>query len=223
MSNDRELQQDVLDELEWDPHLKAGHIGVAAEDGVITLTGTVASYDERVRAEKAARRVKGVVGIANDVQVDLPAGSVRTDTDIALAAVQSLAWNVGVPSDGVKVTVRNGWVTLDGEVDWNVQRVAAEKAVRRMVGVRGVTNLVTLRPQITTANLRARIEKALRRHAEVDAQHIAVTVDGTRVRLTGTVRSWVEREDAEAAAWAAPGVTRVENRIHVEHDAPVVL
>lgn len=211
-----ELQKDVLDELDWDPRVDAAHIGVTVTDGVVTLAGRVPSYEERLRAEKAAKRVAGVKGVANELKVALPSASERSDTDLAKAAVNGLRWNTSVPRDAITVTVREAWLTLEGEVDWYYQRVAAEKTARRLIGVKGITNLVKIRSRPVPADVRIRIESALRRAAEVDASHVTVKTDAGKVTLGGTVRSWVEREDAENAAWSAPGVTNVANEIRVE-------
>jgi osmotically-inducible protein OsmY len=213
---DGELKEDVLHELEWEPSVDAAHIGVAAKNGVVTLSGYVSSYAEKWAAEAAAKRVYGVRAIANEIQVKLPGSSQRTDQDIAADCVKALQSHVSVPADRVKVTVSKGWVTLEGQVDWQYQKDAAESAVRFIPGVVGVTNLVTIKPRVSPGEIKSRIEEALKRSAEVDAHRITVEVDGGKVILRGKVRSWAERDEAAREVWAAPGVWSVENFITVE-------
>ncbi|MDB5329048.1 MAG: hypothetical protein JWP03_199 [Phycisphaerales bacterium] len=213
---DNDLREDVVHELEWEPSVDAAHIGVAVKDGIATLTGTVNSYAEKFAAESAAKRVYGVRAVVNEIEVKLPGSSARTDEDIARDCVNALATNVSVPADNIKVTVSNGWVTLEGEVDWQYQKDAAESAVRYIRGVRGVTNLVMIKPRVSPEELKSKIEEALKRTAELDARRITVEVDGGKVILRGSVQSWAERDAAEREAWSAPGVHTVENYITVE-------
>ncbi len=215
MKNDIEIQRDVLDELAWEPSVNAAHIGVSVKDGIVALTGHVPSYAEKFAAELAARRVYGVKAIVNELEVKLPGSSTRTDEDIAADAVKALQSNVFVPADAIRVTVRDGWIILEGEVEWQYQRDAAENAVRLLAGVKGVSNLIEIKPRVSPAEVQRKIEDAIRRSAEMDARRVGVEVRDGEVVLRGTVRSWAEREEAERAAWAAPGVRRVEDQITV--------
>jgi len=210
---DEEIQKNVLSELKWDARVQPNEIGVVVKDGVVTLTGGVDSYTKRWAAEEAAHRVRGVKAVANEIEVRLPSASERTDADIAAAAARALEWDAFIPLDRLDVTVAKGWVTLKGEVEWQYQKEDAERVVRRLTGVKGVTNLITVKPRITSSELKQKIEQALLRSAETDAQRITVDVQGTKVILKGMVRSWAEREEAARVAWLAPGVTSVENRI----------
>jgi osmotically-inducible protein OsmY len=215
--NDFELRKDILDELEWDPSIDARKIGVAVEDGVVSLTGQVPSYSEKVTAERIVKRVNRVQGVANDLEVKLPSSHERSDADIAHAAINALEWNVSVPKGKVPVSVTNGWVTLEGVVDWYYQKRAAEDAVRLIAGVRGVTNSINLaQPRASAGDVKKKIEAALKRSAESDAGKIVVNTTDGKVTLSGTVRSFVEREDAVNAAWSAPGVSKVIDQIRVQ-------
>ena len=212
---DLELRKAVESELNFEPSINAAEIGVAAKDGIITLSGNVPSYWEKMAAERAAARVSGVKAVVNEVEVHLPGSSERTDEDIARAALNALQWNVLIPSDRITVKVSKGWVTLEGMVDWQFQKTAAEKAVRKLIGVKGVIDLMELKPSVSKGEVKAAIEGALKRLAEIDANKIKVETEDGKVVLSGTVRSWFEREEAERAAWAAPGVRTVEDRIAV--------
>jgi osmotically-inducible protein OsmY len=216
MRTDSQIQKDIIDELKWEPSLQDEDIGVAVRDGVVTLAGFVDSYANKWRAERVASRVKGVKALANDLEVKLPTSSSRPDPDIARAAVDALKWTILVPNDRIKVKVEKGWLTLEGDVDWNFQREEAERSVRYLTGVLGVTNLVTVRARPTPSDIKQKIKETLERSAEFDADRITVEVDGHTVVLRGTVRSFAEKRDAERAARKAPGVTKVENDLVVD-------
>lgn len=212
---DVQLQRDVIDELRWDPSVGANEIGVAVKSGVVTLSGQVDSYARMYAASRAAERVAGVKAVAEDLVVSLPAGSKRSDTDLAHAVVSTLQWNVQVPDD-IKARVDNAWVWLEGTVEWRYQSRIAENAVRNLTGVRGVTNLIDVKPRAVVADVKNRIEGALKRHAELDSKQIQVEALDGRVTLKGKVRSWAERQDAEFAAWSAPGVSKVLDELVVQ-------
>ncbi|MFF0654722.1 BON domain-containing protein [Micromonospora tulbaghiae] len=214
---DEQLQRDVLAELKWDARVQPNEIGVSVKDGVVTLTGWVDSYVKKWAAEQAAYRVRGVKAIANDIEVRLPTSAERTDPDLAAAASRALEWDALVPSQNIHVTVMRGWVTLTGEVEWEYQRRAAERAVRRLSGVRGVSNQISLRPRmrVDLAEARRRIEEALVRTVDTPGERLTIAIEDDKVVLTGVVRSWREREEAARIAWSTPGVTSVENRIVV--------
>ena len=215
MRMDMELQRQVSNELRWDPSVRDEEIAVAVRDGVVTLGGTVDSFATKLAALKAAERVSGVQAVADEIAVKLPGAAQRSDTELAHQIVSTLRWDVFVPEDRVRARVEHGWVTLEGEVEWEFQRRMARRAVQNLTGVLGVTNLVTLKPRASSLDVSQRIEDALRRQAELDARMIEVEATGSAVTLHGTVHSWAERRQAEQAAWSAPGVTKVDDRLVV--------
>jgi len=217
MKSDNELRRDVERQLEWEPAVDERRIGVSVLDGVVTLTGEVPTYAQRWKAERTVERVEGVRGVVSELKVHLATDV--SDTDVARAAVDALKGDITVPSDRIKVKVDKGWVTLTGEVNWDFERRAAERAVRNVRGVRGVSNLINIKSPVEPQNVKSMIEETFKREAALDARSIVVEVSGTEVTLRGTVRSWLERHEAEKAAWAAPGVTAVHNHISVETPA----
>lgn len=215
MRSDSEIKRDVEDALRWEPQIDASNVAVAVKSGVVTLTGFTHSYGDKFEAETIAKRVRGVIGLANDIEVRLPVIDTPPDPDIARDAIARLKQELPVSWERIKVVVKNGVVTLEGEVEWNYQRDRAEQAVRWLKGVKSVSNLIKLRPSASPSEIKHKIEEAFRRSAEIDANHITVEAHGDEVVLRGTVHSWAERREAERAAWAAPGVTRVDDRITV--------
>lgn len=216
MKSNSELQQDVIDELRWDPSTRDCEIGVAAKDGVVTLSGEVVSYAQKLAAEAAAERVAGVRALAEDLKVKLPSSMERGDTDLAHACLNALKWDVDVPEEGLQLKVENGWVTIEGSVGTHFQRQAAERAVRYLTGVKGIINHALVKPSgASVTEVGRKIKAALHRSAELDASRIQVEAHDGRVTLRGTVRSWAERTDAERAAWSAPGVTAIDDQIVV--------
>ncbi|TSA07231.1 MAG: BON domain-containing protein [Comamonadaceae bacterium] len=215
MKTDSDLRHDILTELAWDPVVPEAKVGVAVSDGVVTLSGHLDTYAEKIATQRAVERVSGVQAIALEIDVVPQGVHKRSDTEIAMAAEQALGWNTSVPKDRVKVAVEKGWVTLSGELDWNFQRGAVERMIRPLKGVLGITDNITLKSLPMPANLSARIQDALTRQASREARRIEIAVDGSVVTLRGHVHSWAERNAAEGATWSAPGVSRVDNQLTV--------
>jgi osmotically-inducible protein OsmY len=210
---DEQLQRDVLAELKWEAEVQPNEIGVSAKEQIVTLTGWVDSYRKKWSAEEAAHRVAGVKAVVNDIEVKL--ATERTDEDIAAAAVHALEWDAVVPSSAVSVTVSKGWVTLEGRLEWQYQREEVERVVRQLSGVKGITNVISVRPKASASNVKSKIEEALVRNAHVDAEKIQVEVQGDKAVLHGVVTSWAEKQEAEHAAWSAPGIVQVDSRIEL--------
>ncbi|MCC8426417.1 BON domain-containing protein [Mucilaginibacter sp. UR6-11] len=216
MKTDSQIQKDVMDELKWQPFLNSSEIGVAVKNGIVTLSGMVDSFSKKLSAERAAKNVAGVKAIAEDIQIGVSPVYRKTDAEIAEAVLNALKWHSAVPEEKVKIKVENGIVTMEGEVEWEYQRVSARTAVQNLTGVRSVANLITVKPKISPIELEQKISAAFQRSASIDAGKVNVTVSGSTVTLTGKVRSFAESEDAEDAAWAAPGVYHVLNRLEIE-------
>lgn len=215
MKTDLELTRDVIAELKWSPSLRSEEIGVAAKDGVVTISGDVSSYARKIQAERLVEHVNGVKAVAVDINVKLPTSFIHTDTEIAHAALDAIKWDVEVPDEKIQLRVENGRVILEGSVEWQYQRAAAERAVRYLAGVKSVTNLIGITPKVSAYDVSKSIKDAFKRSAEIDSNRISVeSIDG-KVVLKGSVRSWAERRDAEKAAWSAPGVTQVDDRLAV--------
>jgi osmotically-inducible protein OsmY len=216
MRSDFDIKRDVEDELRSDPDIDPTDIAVAVKDGVVALTGFVRSFRQKRKAEEDVKRVAGVIGVANNIEVRLPLIHRRPDPDIARDAIEEIKRDLPFSWEKIRVTVSDGWVTLDGEVEWHFQRESAEEAVWRVRSIKGVVNNIQVRPYVPPVEIKRKIEEALRRAAELDASRITVEANGSEVILRGSVRSWAEREEAEQAAWRAPGVTKVDNRIRIE-------
>jgi osmotically-inducible protein OsmY len=213
--SDVSLRQNIIDELEFEPSLNAVNIGVTVDDGVVTLTGHVGSYMEKVRAERVVQRIKGVHGVAEELEVRYPSDKKTSDDEIAKRALNIISWDTSIPANKVQVKVEGGWITLSGQVEWYYQKVSAESAVRKISGIKGVSNMLTIEPRVQPSDIKNRIENALKRKAGVEASKIKVSVAGGKVTLDGDVNAWFERNAAEDAAWAAPGVTSVEDHIRI--------
>lgn len=218
--DDTELRRRVIAELDWEPSIDASAIGVAAKDGVVTLSGSVTSYPQKKNAERAAKRVGGVKAVAEDLEVRLPGSAVRSDAEIAQSVLAALQVNISIPHERIQVTVEDGWVTLDGEVVWNYMRQTAENAIRHTMGVKGVTNRLIIKPVVAAADVKAKIERVFARRAHSDADQIKVESIGNKVVLRGSVRSWQAKEDAEQAAWSAPGVAQLDDKLMVSSMLP---
>ena len=215
MKTDKQLQQDVIEDLRWDPSIDASKIGVVVSNGVVTLTGAVPSYFQKQNTERVVKRVAGVRAVANDIEVQLPSSTVQTDASVATAVLNALKWSTSVPEENITVSVSKGWVTLEGKVEWNYQKESVEKAVEELIGVKGVTNHISVSPHIKSREVKGEIKAALHRYAELESRNIEVDAIDSSVTLRGQVRSWAERKEAENAAWMAPGVTQVKNEIIV--------
>ena len=218
MKTDSDIQKDVIDELEWEPFLKASEIGVAVKNGVVTLTGTVDSYGKKISAENASKRVAGVRAVAEDIEVKLLSGGKRNDTEIAEAVLNAIKWHSAVQENKIKVKVEDGWVVLEGEVEWEFQRSAARHQVENLMGVKGISNNVKVIPRLNPSEIKQKINAAFHRSATVDSEKVKVAVDGNKVILSGKVRTYAVRKEAESAAWLAPGVMKVENIIEIDAD-----
>lgn len=216
MKTDVQIQKDVMEELKWEPGLKTSDIGVTAKDGVVTLSGQVDTYLKKLSAERAAKRVSGVKAVAEDIRIGSSPLYARTDSEIAAAALTALKWNSAVQEEKVKIKVEDGIVKLEGEVEWDYQRTQAKRSIESLNGVKMVINLITLKPKVSADGIEEKISAAFQRHASIDAKGIDVSVSGSKVILRGKVRSFAEKDDAADAAWAAPGVTSVENHLSIE-------
>lgn len=214
--NDEDLKNDILSELKYEPSVKTSDIGVLVKDGTVTLNGYVNSYWEKSHAVSAAKRVVGVNAIADEIAIKFPGSLDRTDGDIATAAAQQVKWSPSIPNDAVKVTVRDGWITLEGSVEWWYQKHAAETAVHYLSGVKGVYNNIAIAPKLSALSIESDIQAAFKRSAMLDADEVSVTTNGSKVSLSGDVRTYAEREEAERTAWAAPGVLSVDNNLTVD-------
>jgi osmotically-inducible protein OsmY len=216
MKTDEEIQKHVMEELSWQPSIRSTEIGVAVKNGVVTLSGLVDTYLEKKTAEKAVLKVDGVKGVAENIEINIGFNNKKTDSELAQAALNALKWNVLVPDDKIKVKVENGWVTTEGTVDWAYEQHAVRDAVSAITGVKGISNLVKITPKVNSDDVKRQISAAFERSATIDASNIHIENIGSKVTLTGIVRSYAERRDAESAAWKAPGVNMVENNLNVK-------
>ena len=223
MKTDAQIQKDVMDQLKWNPFLNASEIGVSVKNGVVTLSGQVDSFSKKMAAERSTKAVMGVKGIAENIQINVSPAFHKTDAEIADVALQSLKWHSAVPNDRIQVKVENGHVTLEGEVDWDFQRTSARKAVENISGVRNVRNNITLKPKITSDDIKNRISAAFHRAASLDANRISVEIVGSKAILRGKVRSYVEKEEANVAAFMAPGITQVEDYLEIIYEETDIL
>jgi osmotically-inducible protein OsmY len=216
MKTDAEIQKDVLDELRWEPSLEATEIGVAVKRGVVTLSGTLNSYHKKAAAERAAKRVRGVIAVALDIEVKLGGGFIKNDAEVAEAVVNALKWHSALNEDRIKVKVEDGIVTLEGNVDWNYQKKAVTSAIESITGVKHILNNLTIRTRAEPKDIKQKISAAFHRSATIDSDNVHVVLEGDKAILQGKVRSWAEKIDAENAVWSAPGITKVENKLTVE-------
>lgn len=216
MKTDLEIQKDVIDELKWEPFLNASEIGVSVKHGIVTLSGTVDAYSKKLSAENAAKRIAGVKAVAENIAIKLSDQWRKNDTEIAEAAYNAIKWHSAVQEDKIKIKVENGLVTLEGNVEWEYQRIAARKAIENLVGVKGVFNKINISPALSPADIKKKISFAFQRNASIDADRIVVESDGNKIILKGKVRSWAEKKDAENAAWMAPGISSVESKLEVD-------
>jgi osmotically-inducible protein OsmY len=216
MKSDSQIQKDVIEQLKWEPFLNASEIGVSVKNGIVTLSGQVDSYSKKLSAENAAKKIAGVKAIAEDIQIGVSPAYNKTDTEIAEAVLNALKWHSAVQEEKIKIKVENGNVRLDGEVEWDYQRTSAKSAIENLTGVRSVINLITVKPKVTASDIQQKISSAFHRSATIDSGKITAEITGSRVILRGTVRSFAEKDDAEIAAWNAPGVTSVESKLEIE-------
>ena|ERR1700733_2041713 len=218
MKSNENLQRDVMEALKWDPILNTAEIGVSASDGVITLTGRVDSYTKKIAAERAAKSVHGVRALAEEIEVRRGNNNTFSDTELAEAAVKALEWCTAVPDERLTLSVENGWIKLEGDIEWQFQKDRAQSEIEDIVGVNGITNLISIKPELDPTDIEYKIQRAFQRSATIDSSSVVIDVNGSLVTLKGTVRSWAERKDAENAAWSAPGVAKVNDEIMVTEE-----